>query len=188
MQLHQHLTREVFLSLCPPEGGSGVESSWDFQLCVSDKPEDEFFQNLTSSMVPRVPILPQAGEDLGERMSNAFLQTLGSYQFVIIVGSDCPFLSAAHMDMLFQWLKQGSDCVLIPAQDGGYVAIGCRRHLPELFCGVEWGTDRVFQQTLTRLEQSSITYQYAQPLADIDRPEDLRLCPGLSRFALLAEG
>ena len=39
-----------------------------------------------------------------------------------------------------------ADVVLGPAEDGGYVLIGCSRAVPEIFREIEWGTNRVLEQ------------------------------------------
>ena len=40
-------------------------------------------------------------------------------------------------------LRSGSDAVVYPAEDGGYVLIGLRRPVPELFSDMAWSTDGV---------------------------------------------
>ena len=67
-----------------------------------------------------------------------------------------------------------ADVVLGPAEDGGYVLIGCSRAVPEIFRGIEWGTNRVLEQTLKSASQAQLRVTLLNTLWDVDRPEDWR--------------
>ena len=82
----------------------------------------------------------QQGADLGERMHHAFVQTLAQYNSAVIVGCDCPSLTSADLEQALSALKQGNDCVIAPAEDGGYVLIGLNQAQPLLFEIMPWGT------------------------------------------------
>ena len=69
--------------------------------------------------------------------------------------------------------------VVGPAEDGGYVLLGLRRSIKELFVDVPWGTDRVLRLTLERLQGLDLPYTTLPDRWDVDRAEDL------SRLALL---
>jgi rSAM/selenodomain-associated transferase 2/rSAM/selenodomain-associated transferase 1 len=116
---------------------------------------------------------PQAVGDLGERMTGAFEASfrVGSTATVII-GSDCPDLSPDVITTAFARLTE-TPVVLGPAQDGGYYLIGLSRPMPELFRGIPWGTERVLAYSLAVLERQGCNAALLNPLADIDRPEDL---------------
>jgi len=79
---------------------------------------------------------------------------------------------------------QAVDAVIGPALDGGYVLLGLRRFDPHLFQAIEWGGERVLAQTMKALENLGWSYLLLQPLADIDRPEDLRLLPDALQLSL----
>jgi len=128
-----------------------------------------FFHN----MVGNSEITAQRGSDLGRRMFNAAVSRLVYRDAVIIVGSDCPFFTTDYIKEALTKLSEGCDCVLGPATDGGYVLIGLRRASMRLFDGVEWGSDKVFQQTIERLICLKWHYHLLPVLTDIDRPEDL---------------
>jgi len=116
----------------------------------------------------------QQGCDLGERMGNAFLRAFAAgYTKTLLIGSDCPDISRTIVNRGFLLLDT-HDVVLGPAHDGGYYLIGLRRPEPELFLNIEWGTERVLQQTLDKIEQSGLTVGLLPQLHDIDRLEDLR--------------
>lgn len=120
------------------------------------------------------PVTLQAGSDLGERMLNAAAARLPGADGVIIVGSDCPFFSGDYLHRACRALAGGADCVLGPAEDGGYVLIGLRRADPLLFADIPWGAEQVLAMTRRRLSRLDWRWRELEPLADIDRPRDLQ--------------
>jgi rSAM/selenodomain-associated transferase 1 len=101
---------------------------------------------------------------------NSFYEGFGS---VIIVGSDCPEISAEILKHAFVYL-QDHDLVLGPAKDGGYYLIGMNRPAECLFPEkMPWGTSLVLEETLEIAEKQKISYALLPELADVDRPEDL---------------
>jgi rSAM/selenodomain-associated transferase 2/rSAM/selenodomain-associated transferase 1 len=116
---------------------------------------------------------PQGEGDLGARMASAFRSAFeAGADRVVTIGTDCPGVDAAYLEVAFQQLEN-SDLVLGPASDGGYTLIGLRRSLPELFTGVDWGTDAVFRQTMAIAHTLNLSIHCLEPLTDVDRPEDL---------------
>ena len=105
-------------------------------------------------------------------MADAFA---GGFDRAIVVGSDVPDLPEAFMQESFAALE-AYDSVIGPALDGGYYLIGFKREtfLPEVFQGIEWGTDRVLTRTLDIFGEHQRTAYLLPPLRDIDTPEDLR--------------
>ncbi len=111
--------------------------------------------------------------DLGTRMAQAFQVGFDrSVKASVIIGTDCPELTAALLKAAFVALQQ-TDLVLGPATDGGYYLIGLRRSAPELFESIAWSTDRVFQQTVAIASKLNLSLSCLPMLADVDRPEDL---------------
>lgn len=116
----------------------------------------------------------QSGGDLGIRMLRCFEHLAGEgYGRMLIVGADSPTLPPAYLRMGFELLTQ-VDAVLGPTEDGGYYAVGCRRPHPEMFSGVEWSTDRTFEQTEAAFDRADLSYARLPVWYDIDRYEDLR--------------
>ena len=124
-----------------------------------------------NQLAGHTPILLQQGDDLGERMQHALAWGLQRAKKVIIVGSDCPVIKAQHLKLITEKLNSASHA-FIPAEDGGYVLIACTQVLPEIFEGIAWGTEHVMQQTRDKLQQAKQSAFYAEPLWDVDRPED----------------
>lgn len=116
---------------------------------------------------------PQHGEDLGERLRNAFAAAYqAGAQRVIAIGTDCPELAARDVLAGFDDLR-AHDVVLGPARDGGYYLIGASRHLPRLFEAIAWGTEIVARQTIDRIHEQQLTAALLPMKQDVDRPEDL---------------
>jgi uncharacterized protein len=116
----------------------------------------------------------QQGADLGARMAHAAATILVTRRQVLIIGTDTPTLDTAYLQEALQALEQGADVVLGPAFDGGYVLIGLNWAHPSVFDEVDWGTERVLQQTLDRVAAAGLRCQLLEPQPDVDRPEDLR--------------
>ncbi len=119
-----------------------------------------------------VSLHSQCGGDFGEKMLHAAARSAASDRAVLILGTDCPRLTKLHLQQALAILREGKEAVLIPAEDGGYVLLGLTRVAPELFRGVEWGTDRVLAQTRARLEGLGFHFGEMPPLSDLDLPED----------------
>jgi rSAM/selenodomain-associated transferase 1 len=117
----------------------------------------------------------QRGGDLGLRMRDAFHEAFQQgCERVVIIGTDCPGLTADTLAAAFTALRR-NDLALGPASDGGYYLIGLRRAIPQLFDGIQWGTDRVLLHTLQIAETLDLRCSLLERLDDVDRPEDLRL-------------
>lgn len=111
--------------------------------------------------------------DLGLRMRAAMEQHFGQHPelALLIIGTDCPVLAPGHLHQAAAALAT-HDAVLIPAEDGGYVLIGMRRPIPDVFRQVMWSTPQVLEQTRTRLRESGASWQELAPLWDVDVPGD----------------
>ncbi len=116
---------------------------------------------------------PQSDGDLGQRMAGAFADSFreGS-PATVIIGSDCPSLTSETLAAAFESLMT-NPVVFGPATDGGYYLIGLTRPLPEIFQGVEWGTETVLAQSLGILGQMGLKPALLQSRDDLDRPEDV---------------
>ncbi len=124
------------------------------------------------SQDPRVELFIQQGEDLGDRMRNAFArQFLAGCEKVVIIGSDSPTLP---MEYIERAMASEKEIVLGPSTDGGYYLIGLNRKLVDVFSEISWGTDQVLEQTLARIREQSAQLELLPVWYDVDLPEDLR--------------
>lgn len=116
----------------------------------------------------------QKGDDLGERMENAFRQAFASGAGkVVIIGCDCPGLTGALLQESFDRLNE-ADFVLGPALDGGYYLLGMKQLEVSLFRGMEWSTPGVAAETLRRVNALGKTCFLMDELSDVDTEEDWR--------------
>ena len=127
------------------------------------------------------PLVAQRGDDLGQRMAFALSHALQSAKGAIVVGTDCPFIDRDYLEMTMEALES-ADIVIGPASDGGYVLLAARKFEPSFFNNITWGSELVFEQTLSAIKKAGFTYTVLPTLADIDRPEDIQLLAGLQEF------
>nr|VFK42161.1 MAG: hypothetical protein BECKTC1821E_GA0114239_101714 [Candidatus Kentron sp. TC] len=123
----------------------------------------------------------QKGMDLGERMYHAAKSALGAAS-VILIGTDCPSLTANELREASTWLEKGNNhAVLGPALDGGYYLLGLNRIHPSLFDGVSWGSSQVLTETRRRLCALGWKWRETRVRRDMDRPDDLAFLPSALR-------
>jgi rSAM/selenodomain-associated transferase 2/rSAM/selenodomain-associated transferase 1 len=113
----------------------------------------------------------QCDGDLGARMQAAAHAMLVNFARVIIIGTDCPALTAAQLRDAAGALAE-HDAVIIPAEDGGYVLLGLRRSDARLFTQVEWGGAQVMAATRRNLAALGWRWHAMTLSWDVDRPED----------------
>jgi rSAM/selenodomain-associated transferase 1 len=117
-----------------------------------------------------IALKSQCDGDLGARMLAALEAANGP---TLVIGTDCPALTPDHLRAAADILRGGSDAVVIPAEDGGYVLIGMRAAQPALFCDMRWSTSGVMVETRRRLERLSMSWREPVTLWDVDLPADL---------------
>ncbi len=122
----------------------------------------------------------QEGNDLGERMHNAFKNSFKKeYEKVAIIGSDLYDLEPKHIKTAFKQLDT-NDVVIGPAEDGGYYLLASKETIPEIFKNKDWGTASVRQETLIDLEKQTV---FLLPmLNDVDIFDDIKDHPAFSQF------
>ena len=117
--------------------------------------------------------LPQRGDNLGERMKNAFNDAFAeNIKQAILIGSDIPDLPSEIIESAFNNLSK-SGVVIGPSRDGGYYLIGFSSHTftPEVFDDIPWSTSMVLDRTMDKMGKNkpAILTQFT----DIDTVEDL---------------
>ena len=131
-----------------------------------------------SDFIPQTVNVPvdrsfvQQGQDLGERMANAFARTFESgMNKGVLIGTDCPTLQPQHLVQAFDALTN-SDLVLGPATDGGYYLIGMKHLHSNLFEGITWSTSTVLAETLKRAKIAGLSVYLLPQLDDVDTAAD----------------
>ncbi len=115
----------------------------------------------------------QSGDDLGDRMLNAFTFILQKHPKACIIGSDCPTLSVAILETAFEVLDK-NDFVVGPSTDGGYYLLGMNATSPPqyLFENMDWSTENVLPETLKRIIEQGKTVALLPELTDVDDEKD----------------
>lgn len=118
---------------------------------------------------------PQPPGDLGDRMRRAFAWGFREADSVCVVGTDIPDLEVEGIERAFGLVSgpEGPDVVFGPALDGGYYLLALRRPVPRLFEGIPWSTEAVLDRSMRRADALGLRVASLDPLADIDRPEDI---------------
>ena len=155
------------------------------ELCMSPGPSDPAWKSV--ALPQSVECSDQGEGDLGARMNRAIDRALTQRQGpVLLIGTDCPSLSAAHIAEAGRQLDQ-HDAVLIPAADGGYVLIGLRAPGPKLFTDMAWSTPAVAAETLRRMASLGLRVWQGPLLHDIDEPSDLDHLPAAFKNMLFTQ-
>jgi len=124
---------------------------------------------------PTMHIQAQTGMSLGEKMRNAFSDVFATgVNQAILIGSDFPDLDIGILQEAFVFL-QSKDVTIGPAEDGGYYLMGFRKDAfdGDVFTGIDWGTEHVFQQTLQHIHDAGLTDHVLPSWQDIDTYDDL---------------
>lgn len=119
----------------------------------------------------------QRGDDLGERMKNAFAELFETgFRNICIIGSDCYGLSSHIITDAFEKLNT-VDVVAGPVDDGGYYMLGMNKPIPDFFINKQWSTDTVFADTREDASNLNLSLHQLPMLHDIDTEADLRNSP-----------
>ncbi|XP_046583053.1 uncharacterized protein LOC124290392 [Haliotis rubra] len=133
------------------------------------------FAKMDVSWSPQLP-----GLCLGEKLAYAFRESFSqNHTYTIVIGSDIPGITTDILNEAMTLLQSPStDAVLGKAEDGGYYLIGmrdsCRGIVDDLFKGIKWGSEEVFQQQAVACRRLNLKLHLLPvTLNDVDYPEDL---------------
>lgn len=117
---------------------------------------------------------------LGERMHHVQSTLLKDYDAVMLLGSDCPALSLAHLQSQFERLKNNHQAVIFgPCDDGGFYSVLSTQPIPlQLWQAVSYSQSTTlaqFKQQLINCSasaavkgQAGYTLIDAMPCYDVD--------------------
>lgn len=136
---------------------------------------------------PGIHMHTQVDGDLGERMwhalctaheipSQAGTKTLPGP--ATLLGTDCPGLTSQLLEE-HALLLDDFDAVITPANDGGYVAFSMRQFHPSLFQEIDWSSERVLEQTVSKLRTLDMSIALRNSQIDVDTEADLTAYPHL---------
>lgn len=122
----------------------------------------------------------QSGDDLGERMLNAFKDGFADgFEKIIIIGSDMYDIDTKDIDNAFRELEN-HEYVTGPALDGGYYLFGMKSLNSKVFKNKQWGTSNVLKDTLKDLKGEDV--KLLDTRNDIDLLEDIKDHPAFKKF------
>jgi rSAM/selenodomain-associated transferase 1 len=186
---------QVKTRLCPPFTKTGAAALYS---CLLEDAAEEmarvarvhrylFYTPTGSARIFRRPPfsgfehIPQSRGNLGKRMAVAFDTAFGrGCARAVLVGADCPALSASLVRAAFWELATRAGAVIGPSNDGGFYLIALAARAPSLFRGVNWGTGSVLSEVSQRCRAAGIPYSLLPSAQDIDTPEDVS---SLTRWA-----
>ena len=177
-RLETHLDQDKILSLyrCFVEDILSTLHRMEYPVSVCYWPPERVV-DMQAWLGSSLAYCPQKGEDIGQRMQNAFTNAFANgVDHAILLGSDFPDLDPVILDQAFDALSQ-NDVTLGPAVDGGYYLIGfnCHTFLKDIFTGIPWGTEQVLGETLKKIEHAGMKVHLLPEWQDIDTFEDLGL-------------
>ena len=124
-------------------------------------------------IAPEILLIEQEGENLGERMANAFESAFSEYSTIVMIGTDSPTFPVEYLTEAFELLETGAEIVLGKAKDGGFYLIGLRASIPKLFDEIAWSSPAVFQQITRNIEVLGVEkLKFVPEHYDVDTPDD----------------
>jgi rSAM/selenodomain-associated transferase 1 len=146
-----------------------------------------FSDQVIESKWPGKEKFVQVGDDLGQRMKQAFEHGFkAGYKRIIGVGSDLPDLSADIMEEGLEALVD-DDTVFGPSEDGGYYLVGMNQMIASIFENKEWSTEGLLDATRKELSDEGYSIKLLTELNDIDNVEDLKASSVSNKFKHLYE-
>jgi rSAM/selenodomain-associated transferase 1 len=139
-------------------------------LCYTPEGEEEAFEEVERE---GSLMIPQRGENLGERLANCFadLFALG-FESVAVIGADSPTLPGEYVFDAFECFETDDDVVVGPAYDGGYYLVGMRKLHGRIFEDIAWGGAAVMGATMDRAREAELNLVLLPEWYDVDTPED----------------
>ncbi len=157
-------------------GHPAYDLHWAYTPAESDYAA--FMAELAPSLVRLMQFVPQEGNELGERLHNAFRSTYAQgYERTVLIGSDSPQIGADAITDASRALDK-ADVALGPAEDGGYYMIAMHRP-HNVFQGIPMSTNAVLRMTVELAQRQGLEVSLQETLFDVDE------LPDLERLALL---
>ncbi len=142
-------------------------------LAYSPAGQSSYFRGIVS---PKITLVEQKGENLGEKMANAFEFAFSEDpdSAVVMIGTDSPTFPDDYLARAFSALETNAEIVLGKSKDGGFYLIGLRKPVPELFAEIAWSSPLVFEQMTENIKSLEIEKLKLMPEHyDVDTPDDL---------------
>jgi len=149
---------------------SATNDLWEQIIAITPESDEKYFRQT-------LQIVRQRGQDLGERISNAFLLGFetGANQ-VMVIGSDIPTLNREQITNAYRLLDK-VPAVIGPSTDGGFYLFGVSRKYCKIatrvFLGdITWSTSQVFAEVDGLCQEAGLPLFTLSENQDIDTYED----------------
>jgi rSAM/selenodomain-associated transferase 1 len=128
---------------------------------------ERFFEEL---LPDDFKLLPPREPTIGRSLFHAARDLLAArYGSVCLVNGDSPTLPTDLLVEAVRHLQEPGDRVVLgPATDGGYYLIGLKHFHPKLFESIDWSTERVYRQTITRAGEIGLPVVSMAEWYDVD--------------------
>lgn len=150
-----------------------MEEREDLSLILCYTPEDaeEAFEEVERE---GSLMIAQRGNDLGERLINAFAEVFAlGFESIIAIGGDSPTLPAEMILEAFDSLESEDEVVVVPAEDDGYCLIGMRKLHQQIFQNIPWSTGGVMAATEAQAKKAGLILIVGPAWYDVDTPAEL---------------
>ena len=121
---------------------------------------------------PSLPTVDQGPGDLGQRLDRVWRQVT-SVRPVAFFGSDSPDIPEDALHRRIPEALEVCDLAVGPTHDGGYWTLAARSHYPQVLRDIDWGGDRVYDQTCQRAAEAGLSLQSLPLWPDVDRLDDV---------------
>ena len=174
---------------------SGLKAEYD-KIIISFYPPDgekELIEkiNLKNNSDQNIHLIIQEGKNFDERFNNSVKKGFKATNMdnLIIIGSDCPFVSPEIHGSIINYLRYPSNIVFGWSRDGGVYTVGLSKKF-----GINFNFLNKFSQgieswlLIQEAKRLNFTIKNVPELSDIDTPDDLRhafiLCKNLEKSGL----
>ncbi len=118
-------------------------------------------------------VVEQGEGGLGERIDRVWRQLGGGP--AVWLGVDSPDVPAEHLRAAWAVAagRAGAHAAVGPVDDGGYWTLSASRRLPTLLRRIDWGSERVYDQTHAAARGAGLRLIDLPAWHDVDAPDDL---------------
>ncbi len=116
-------------------------------------------------------IVDQGAGDLGRRLERVW-KIAGGEGRIAFFGVDAPDVPVTALREIPHALAN-HDLAVGPTKDGGYWTLAAGAFHPEVIRGIDWGSDRVYDQTRQRAAEAGLEVYALTRWYDVDQPSDV---------------
>ena len=149
-----------------------VQAAWPGPVCLLAEHHEGWDNTGLAHLTRRLQ--PSGG--LGPRISAGLAWGCSAAPQTIVIGTDCPALSIAHLQAVAAGLSTTTSVAFGPAEDGGYWALGVTESAPNNLLTADdlpWSQATLLAESTRRLQAHGFAWHSGPCLADCDEVADL---------------